>query len=233
MSNAYATLAAGGIRSEPQAIERVEFPDGKVDEIGKPQRKRVMTDGEAYEVTKILEQNVQAGTGTRAQIGCPVAGKTGTTDNFRDAWFVGYTPDLATAVWVGYPNKQIEMYSVHGISVAGGTFPAAIWGGYMNVAKGDDCNSFPAPTTPAEFSTFYGGHSANGQEAPSGGYYGSPDTTTTPPSDEGDSAEYDPRLYSEPPQEAPETQPPPAPEPPPAPPPTGGTGGGGTPAPDE
>src|SRR4051812_9107834 len=136
MANAYATLAAGGIRSEPQAIRKVVFPDGKVDKIGKPKRKRVLTDGEAYEVTKILEMNVQKGTGTHANFGCPAAGKTGTTDNFNDAWFVGYTPDLASAVWVGYPNKLVEMRSVHGISVAGGTFPAQIWHDYMNVAHG-------------------------------------------------------------------------------------------------
>src|SRR5437763_8381215 len=64
MANAYATLAAGGMRSEPQAIRKVVFPDGKVDDLGKPKRKRVLTDGEADAVTKILEMNVQKGTGT-------------------------------------------------------------------------------------------------------------------------------------------------------------------------
>src|SRR4051795_4430481 len=188
MANAYATLAAGGIRSEPQAITKVAFPDGKVDKIGKPKRKRVLTDGEAYEVTKILEMNVQKGTGTHANFGCPAAGKTGTTDNFNDAWFVGYTPDLASAVWVGYPNKLVEMRSVHGISVAGGTFPAQIWHDYMNVAHGSDCNSFPRPQHPASFSSFYGGHSANGLKAPaggggsSGGYYGGGSSTPSAPS---------------------------------------------------
>src|SRR4051794_33700256 len=162
MANAYATLAAGGIRSEPRAITKVVFPDGKVDKLGKPKRKRVITDGEAYEVTKILEQNVQKGTGTHANIGCPAAGKTGTTDNFNDAWFDGYTPDLATAVWVGYPNKLVEMRNVHGIEVQGGSFPAQIWHDFMNVAHGSDCNSFPQPQHPASFSSFYGGHSANG-----------------------------------------------------------------------
>ena len=92
MANAYATLASGGIRNEPKAIKKVVFPDGKSDDLGKPKRKRVISDGVAYEVTKILKQNVQSGTGTHANIGCPAAGKTGTTDNFNDAWFVGYTP---------------------------------------------------------------------------------------------------------------------------------------------
>src|ERR687886_2409107 len=64
MANAYATLAAGGIRSEPQAIRKVVFPDGKADNLGKPKRKRVIPDGVAYTVTKILEKNVQGGTGT-------------------------------------------------------------------------------------------------------------------------------------------------------------------------
>src|SRR4051812_27982056 len=216
MANAYATLAAGGIRSEPQAITKVKFPDGKVDNIGKPKRKRVITDGEAYEVTKILEMNVQKGTGTHANIGCPAAGKTGTTDNYRDAWFVGYTPNLASAVWVGYPNKQVEMRSVHGITVAGGTFPAGIWHDYMNLAKGSDCNTFPQPSTPAQFSSFYGKHSANGTK-PSGGntYYGSPPPTTTSPSPGGGGTGngngnggkgYDPRFYSSPPQAPPQTQ---------------------------
>jgi penicillin-binding protein 1A len=215
MSNAYATLAAGGVRSEPQAITKVKFPDGKVDDIGKPKRKRVLTDGEAYEVTKILEKNVQAGTGTKANIGCPAAGKTGTTDNFRDAWFVGYTPNLASSVWVGYPNKQVEMRSVHGISVAGGTFPAGIWHDYMNNVKGSNCNSFPQPTTPAQFSSFYGKHSANGLKATDGSntYYGSPPpsgTTPAPSTPNGGNGNggkgYDPRFYASPPQAPPDTQ---------------------------
>ena len=65
-----------------------------------------MTDGQAYEVTKILEMNVTSGTGTAAGYGCPAAGKTGTTDEAKDAWFVGYTPRLSTAVWVGYPDRH-------------------------------------------------------------------------------------------------------------------------------
>ena len=98
-------------------------------------------------------ENVQAGTGTRAKIGCPAAGKTGTTDNFNDAWFVGFTPRLATAVWVGYPNAQIEMTTeYHGGSVAGGTFPAEIWGDYMKQAKGKFCGDFkPRQDEPLHF----------------------------------------------------------------------------------
>src|SRR5215218_1861621 len=78
MAGAYATLASGGIRHRPTAIRKVVFADGKSEDLGKPMRKRVITDGQAYAVTQILEQNVLGGTGTAAQIGCPVAGKTGT-----------------------------------------------------------------------------------------------------------------------------------------------------------
>src|SRR3954453_1401348 len=121
MADAYATLASGGVHHKPVAITKVVFPDGKVDNIGRNPGNRVLTDGQAYEVTKILHENVLGGTGTHANIGCPAAGKTGTTDNFNDAWFVGYTPKLATAVWVGYPNALIQMTNVHGISVQGGS----------------------------------------------------------------------------------------------------------------
>src|SRR4051812_39031813 len=196
MASAYATLAAGGIRSEPKAIRKVVFPDGKSDDLGKPKRKRVLSDGVAYTVTKVLEKNVQAGTGTAANIGCPAAGKTGTTDNFADAWFVGYTPQMSTAVWVGYPNARVEMTNVHGISVAGGTFPAEIWHDYMNVAHGSSCDSFPTPQTPAQFTTFYGKHSANGLSRYGGNYYypGGP----APPT--GGNGSSPPSLYAQPPQ---------------------------------
>jgi penicillin-binding protein 1A len=137
MASAYATLAAGGVYSEPMAIRQVVLPDGNADQTagwGKPRRKRVLAEGAAYTVTRILEQNVLSGTGTRAYFGRPAAGKTGTTDEHVDAWFCGYTPNLATAVWVGYPNRQIQMTSVHGISVSGGSFPAEIWRRFMEDA---------------------------------------------------------------------------------------------------
>ncbi len=137
MASAYATLAAGGVHRAPTGIRRVVLADGTVDEeVGLPasSARRVLSDAVAFEVTRILEQNMLRGTGTRALIGRPAAGKTGTTDDFTDAWFVGYTPTLAAAVWVGYPSAAIPMTSVHGISVAGGTFPATIWGRFMGEA---------------------------------------------------------------------------------------------------
>jgi penicillin-binding protein 1A len=158
MASAYATLAAGGIYSEPMAIRKVVLPSGKVDPAwGKGNRKRVMSDGEAYVVTQILQENILGGTGTAANPGRPAAGKTGTTDDFADAWFAGYTPNLATAVWVGYPNAQIEMRSVHGISVAGGSFPAMIWHDFVVPAlAGSPSLSFPLPTQPAVWLPFHG-----------------------------------------------------------------------------
>ncbi|MGI9111799.1 MAG: transglycosylase domain-containing protein, partial [Gaiellaceae bacterium] len=119
MASAYATLAAGGIYSEPRAINRVVLANGKEDTEagwGKPKRKRVISDGVASTVTKILEQNVQYGTGTGANYGHPAAGKTGTTEEHSDAWFAGYTPRLQTTVWVGYPEGKVPMTNVHGIS---------------------------------------------------------------------------------------------------------------------
>ena len=109
MASAYATLAAGGIYSEPTAIRKVVLPNGKEDTKagwGTPKRTRVIPDGVAWKVTEILEDNVSYGTGVRAAFGRPAAGKTGTTDKHADAWFVGYTPDLATAVWMGYAGRR-------------------------------------------------------------------------------------------------------------------------------
>ena len=137
MASAYATLAAGGVYSRPMPIRKVVLASGNVDETarwGKPAQTRAIPDGVAYVVTKILEENVLYGTGTRASFGRPAAGKTGTTDNHADAWFIGYTPNLAAAVWVGYPRGEIPMESVHGISVSGGSFPAEIWRRFMEPA---------------------------------------------------------------------------------------------------
>jgi penicillin-binding protein 1A len=188
MARAYATLASGGIRHDVQAVERVEFPNDEVDRFDRSEGERVLTDGEAYEVTQILQENVTSGTGTSANIGCDAtAGKTGTTDDFKDAWFAGYTPNLATAVWVGYPDAQTPMTSVHGISVAGGTFPAQIWHDFMIVANGE-CGSFPPPTEPAQLAPGGGAYvaSTTGEESSSGdsGYSEGSDTYTTPSTDD-------------------------------------------------
>ena len=126
MASAYATIAAGGIYSEPVAIRKVVLADGAGGQDagwGQPDRHRVIADWVAAEVTRILEANVQGGTGVGANIGRPAGGKTGTTENHADAWFCGITPTLSASVWVGYPQAEIPMTNVHGISVAGGTVP--------------------------------------------------------------------------------------------------------------
>jgi penicillin-binding protein 1A len=149
LASAYATLAAGGVYAEPMAIRKVVFPNGKPDEEagwGKPNRHRAISEGVAAVVTSILAQNIRYGTGTRANIPRPAAGKTGTNEKHADAWFAGYTPDLATTVWIGYTRAEIPMENVHGIAVAGGTFPAEIWHLFMDPAlEGTPRTPFPEP----------------------------------------------------------------------------------------
>ena len=213
MADAYATLASGGVHHKPIAITKVRFPDGKSDDFSKPKGDRVMTDGQAMEVTKVLKMNVQSGTGVNANYGCPAAGKTGTTDNFTDAWFVGYEPRLTAAVWVGYPNALVEMRSVHGIEVAGATFPSQIWHDFMNVAHRGYCEDFPQPTTPFQSSPFYGKYSKQGGTTDTSVPYnqylyngGTQPQTDTKKNKKGGNNSYDPRLYEAPPQPAPQTQ---------------------------
>jgi penicillin-binding protein 1A len=172
MASAYATLAAGGIYSKPMAITKVVLPNGKVDTDvgwGKPQRERVVPDWVASTVTQVLEQNMLHGTGVGAHVANHTdAGKTGTTDNYADAWFCGYTPHLEATVWIGYPSGEIPMLDVHGIAVSGPTFPAQIWHLYMETAIGKrgDVAFPPAQTQPVwtswrgqyEFSGAYGGY---------------------------------------------------------------------------
>jgi penicillin-binding protein 1A len=140
MASAYGTLADNGQHVPPTIIAKVEDASGKVVWQARPKANQAVSAGVAYAVTQILEQNVQRGTGTKAQIGRPAAGKTGTTSDYADAWFTGYTPDLATAVWMGHPEAKVPMTDVHGISVTGGSFPAEIWAKFMSGAE----KSFPA-----------------------------------------------------------------------------------------
>jgi penicillin-binding protein 1A len=158
MASAYATLAAGGVYSRPMAIRKVILPNGKEDDHagwGSPARRRVIPDWVAATVTGVLEQNVRYGTGTGANFGRPAAGKTGTTDDHADAWFCGYLPNLEATVWVGYPQGEIPMENVHGIAVAGGSFPAEIWRRFLEHAvRYSPPQDFPEPPTPAQFGYF-------------------------------------------------------------------------------
>lgn len=137
MARAYATLAAGGSRPTPFGITHVKDANGETLEKAKPKSVQVIEPAIAYLATDILKGVISRGTGGAANIGRPAAGKTGTTQQYRDAWFVGYTPDLVTAVWVGYPDAQREMKSVHGRNVTGGSFPAEIWARFMRAALAD------------------------------------------------------------------------------------------------
>ena len=147
MARAYATLANGGYRldtsifhDEPNAVNEITFPTSPkpttVTNDTEPFSIPWLTNGNAGIEDQMLQGVVQYGTGTAAALpGWQVAGKTGTTENFGDAWFVGFTPDLVTAVWVGYPNKLIPMLSeFHGQTVEGGTYPALIWKAFMQKA---------------------------------------------------------------------------------------------------
>jgi penicillin-binding protein 1A len=118
----------------------------------------VVSDGVAAEVTGILEDNIRYGTGTRAYFGRTAAGKTGTTDHHADAWFAGYTPELETTVWVGYTKGEIPMENVHGIAVAGGSFPATIWRLFMERAlAGRPERAFPEPRQWPTWRSFHRG----------------------------------------------------------------------------
>jgi penicillin-binding protein 1A len=104
---------------------------------------------------------MQSGTGTRAAFGRPAAGKTGTNEEHKDAWFAGYTPDLATTVWIGYTRKETPMENVHGIAVSGGSFPAEIWRLFMEPAlDGIEATSFPEPSVWPEWKPFTRGRYA-------------------------------------------------------------------------
>jgi len=147
MADAYLTLANRGMHVDPQVVAEVDDAEGKVIERFTPQHKRVLERSQADVVNFVLRQVVERGTGTGADFGRPVAGKTGTTQDFGDAWFVGYTPSLTTAVWMGYPEGQSRaMVAVHGRKVNGGSFPAAIFKRFMAAAtKGMDNSDFPSP----------------------------------------------------------------------------------------
>ena len=203
MAAAYGTLAAGGIHSEPMAIRKVVLADGTVDREagwGVSKRKRVLSDGVAYEVTQILHDNITGGTGGLANYGDPsAAGKTGTTDSSADAWFAGYTPRASTVVWVGYPNAQIAMSSVHGITVTGGSFPATIWNLFMSRAyDGARYLSWPFPKNPVTWVPFTGQYQ----------FFGEPVVPATPEKDEKKKKNEDePDKPTEPPPTT--TEPPP------------------------
>ena len=134
MAGAYATLANMGVYHKPTFFEEIDHRSGKpvIEEPSKPERR--ISEALAWQVNDILKGVIRGGTGTAANIGRPAAGKTGTNQAYRDAWFVGYTPQLAVAVWMGNPTSQQSMYNVQGVRVSGGSFPARVWHDFMAVA---------------------------------------------------------------------------------------------------
>ena len=136
MASAYGTLAADGVHYDPAAITKIVDSSGGTLFEAVPEGEQVISHSVAYAVTSILKGVISSGTGTRAAIGRPAAGKTGTTQSYRDAWFCGYTPQLSCAVWMGYTPER-SMTNVHGRRVFGGTFPAMIWHDFMKAALAD------------------------------------------------------------------------------------------------
>lgn len=147
MASAYGTFANKGVHVKPTAIVKILDRNGNVLEdestLEKEETKtRVMSEREAYEMTTMLEGVINHGTGTAAALGRPAAGKTGTTDDNKDAWFVGYTLDVVTAVWIGDDTGSHSLGEIYG-----GTIPAEIWRDYMSSATSDESGGdFSAPS---------------------------------------------------------------------------------------
>ena len=153
MVQAYGVLANGGIKVQPTAIVKIVDRNGQVVEEHSIQEKRVVDEKDAAIITNMLESVINGGTGGNAAIGRPAAGKTGTTDDSKDAWFVGYTPDLVAAVWIGddYGSETLR-------GITGGDTPAIMWGQFMaNALANTPASDFSVP--------------ASAQSAVSEGYY--------------------------------------------------------------
>jgi penicillin-binding protein 1A len=149
MTNAYATLAARGVRRWATPVHAVRDASGAVlDRTTSGRGKRVISTNDADLVTYALQNVIRYGTGTSASIGRPAAGKTGTAQDYVDAWFCGYVPRLATCVWIGYPKGEIPLENVEGYSaVYGGTIPALIWHDFMlKATEGMAVQEFPPPS---------------------------------------------------------------------------------------
>src|SRR4051794_9665260 len=227
-ADAYATLAAGGVHHDATAIDRVVFPGGKVDEPGSGDGKRVLTQGQAYEVTKVLEGVIASGTGAGyTSIGCSSeAGKTGTSEGLSDAWFVGYTPKYSTAVWTGHPLSR-------DYTGFGGPTSGPIWRSFMESASGGECPDFPVPSSLPDLTSYHGEHTSSGSSScssssststSSSSYCGSSSYSPTTTGDSGSSNDnnkgaYAPGVGQKP---APSPKPSPTPAPPAPPPPSGG-----------
>ncbi|QIN79221.1 hypothetical protein GBA65_12605 [Rubrobacter marinus] len=185
MASAYATFAAGGIHREPYSVERIDrvgFGEREPTYDHPLEGKRVLSGNQAAAATEVLRGVVEDGTASflhdlDEEIGRPSAGKTGTTDDFVDAWYVGYTPRLATAVWVGYPEGRRSMIDVHGEPVINGeNLPMDLWSRYMSGATaGEPVLDFPGSDT-SEFKLLNRGYARDPYGGGRNGYY--PDDAT-------------------------------------------------------
>ena len=143
MAAAYGAFANKGVYIKPTAIVKILDRNGNVleDNSSDVQKTQVMSEKTAYEMSSMLEGVIARGTGTAASIGRPAAGKTGTTDDNHDAWFIGYTPDIVTAVWVGDDTGSQSLGEIYG-----GTVPAQIWHDYMaSAVSGTSADDFDVP----------------------------------------------------------------------------------------
>jgi penicillin-binding protein 1A len=219
MADAYATLANGGVHHDATAVAKVEFPNGKVDSVSPDSGNRVLTQGQAYDVTKVLEGVITSGTGAGyTSIGCSAeAGKTGTSEGESDAWFAGYTPLYSTAVWVGHPESRDA-------TGFGGPTAGPIWRSYMESAVAGNCPPFTVPSSLPSLSGLTGGYTASGSSSSSSSSssYSGYSTTSTTPSTSTPSPT--PKPQAPKPSPSPAPSPPPTPAPAPAPPSTGGAG---------
>jgi len=134
MASSHGTLATNGVYHAPVAITKVIDRDGETVFEHKPEGVEALTPEVAFAVTNVMRGVITGGTARAASIGRPAAGKTGTSQNYRDAWFVGYTPQLVTSVWVGYYKQETPMLNVHGRRGFGGTLAAPIWERFMRPA---------------------------------------------------------------------------------------------------
>jgi penicillin-binding protein 1A len=149
MTSAYGTVADQGVRHDPTPLLQVQDASGSIDDAISSKPAHVLDPNIANTVTYALEGVVKEGTGTAASLGStiPVAGKTGTANDNKDAWFCGYTVQIVTCVWVGYGESETPLIDVEGVpTVYGGTIPAAIWHDYMTIAMtGQKPIAFPEP----------------------------------------------------------------------------------------
>ncbi len=140
LASAYGTFANKGVHTSPVVIVKIVDRNGKVIEQAEHQERSVISEKSAYLLTDMLKGVITRGTGAAANIGRPAAGKTGTTSDYKDAWFVGYTPDLVAAVWIGNDDNTV----MNGMT--GGRTPAVIWRTFMQKAlAGIKANDFSRP----------------------------------------------------------------------------------------